>query len=76
MQSDYTLGMPARVDTYQVEVVRTPLTRNLAARFDDLRDEIKAAFADEIPAKGKGHYPTSSFLSIGVKPSNSQKRNG
>ncbi|GAW00139.1 cytochrome p450 [Lentinula edodes] len=51
MQSDYTLGLPARVDTYQVEVVRTPLTRNLAARFDDLRDEIKAAFADEIPAK-------------------------
>ncbi|KAJ3904615.1 cytochrome P450 [Lentinula edodes] len=51
MQSDYTLGLPARVDTYQVEVVRTPLTRNLAARFDDLRDEIRAAFADEIPAK-------------------------
>ncbi|KAJ3768555.1 cytochrome P450 [Lentinula raphanica] len=51
MQTDYTLGKPARVDTYQVDVVRTPLTRNLGARFEDLRDEIKAAFADEIPAK-------------------------
>ncbi|KAJ3888640.1 cytochrome P450 [Lentinula edodes] len=72
MQSDYTLGMPARVETYQVEVVRTPLTRNLAAQFDDLRDEIKAAFADEIPAKGKSHsLPTSSFLFIGVTQPNS-----
>ncbi|KAJ3970554.1 cytochrome P450 [Lentinula raphanica] len=51
MQSDYTLGKPARVDAYHIDVVRTPLTRNLGAKFDELRDEIKASFADEIPAK-------------------------
>ncbi|KAJ3994525.1 cytochrome P450 [Lentinula boryana] len=51
MQTDHTLGKPARVDTYQVDVVRTPLTRNLGIKFEDLRDEIKTAFADEIPAK-------------------------
>ncbi|KAJ3765059.1 cytochrome P450 [Lentinula raphanica] len=51
MQSDYTLGKAASVDTYQIDVVRTPLTRNLGAKFDELRDEIKAALADEIHAK-------------------------
>ncbi|KAJ3768554.1 cytochrome P450 [Lentinula raphanica] len=51
MQSDYTLGKPARVDAYHIDVVRTPLTRNLGAKFDELRDEIKASFADEFPAK-------------------------
>ncbi|KAE9390439.1 cytochrome P450 [Gymnopus androsaceus JB14] len=51
MQTDYTLGLPARIDTYQVDVVRSPLTRNLGARFHDLRDEIAASFADLIPAK-------------------------
>ena len=56
MQTDYTLGRPPRIDPYHIDVVRTPLTRNLGARFEDLRDEIKAAFADEIPAKGKYHY--------------------
>ncbi|KAF5382328.1 hypothetical protein D9757_008447 [Collybiopsis confluens] len=51
LQTDYTMGLAARIDPYQVDVVRTPLTRNLAAKFDDLRDEIQAAFIDEIPAK-------------------------
>ncbi|KAJ3839330.1 cytochrome P450 [Lentinula raphanica] len=51
MQSDYTLGKAARVDTYQIDVVRTSLTRNLGAKFDELRDEIKAALAEEIHAK-------------------------
>jgi cytochrome P450 len=51
LQSDYTLGPAARVDPYHVDVIRSPLTRNLGARFHDIRDEIEAAFADEIPAK-------------------------
>ncbi|KAJ4481987.1 cytochrome P450 [Lentinula aciculospora] len=51
MQSEYTLGQPATIDAYHIEVVRTSLTRNLGAKFADLQDEIKAAFADEIHAK-------------------------
>ncbi|KIK57169.1 hypothetical protein GYMLUDRAFT_46414 [Collybiopsis luxurians FD-317 M1] len=51
LQTDYTLGRCVREDSYQIDVVRTALTRNLGARFEDLRDEIKDAFADEIPAK-------------------------
>ncbi|KAF5382324.1 hypothetical protein D9757_008449 [Collybiopsis confluens] len=51
MQSDYTMGLAARIDAYQINVVRSPLTRSLAAKFDDLWDEIQAAFIDEIPAK-------------------------
>lgn len=53
MQTDYTMGLPARIDAYQVDVVRSPLTRNLGARFHDLRDEITASFEDIIPAKSE-----------------------
>ncbi|KAF9067171.1 cytochrome P450, partial [Rhodocollybia butyracea] len=51
LQTDYTLGIIARVDPYHVPVVRSPLTRALPARFHDLRDEIVASFADLVPAK-------------------------
>ncbi|KAE9393369.1 hypothetical protein BT96DRAFT_978952 [Gymnopus androsaceus JB14] len=51
LQADYTLGAEASNDPYHVAVVRTPLTRNLGARFDDLRDEIVLAVEDQIPAK-------------------------
>jgi len=51
MQSDYTFGPAPRKDPYHIGIVRTPLTRNLGARFDDLRDEIVLAMEDQIPAK-------------------------
>lgn len=37
-------------------LVRAPLTRNVEARFPDVRDEIIAAFGDHIPAKRDGKY--------------------
>ncbi|KAE9393366.1 cytochrome P450 [Gymnopus androsaceus JB14] len=56
MQSDYTLGAAPAQDPYHIAVVRTPLTRNLGARFDDIREEIVLAMQDQIPAKGVDHY--------------------
>ncbi|KAF9008808.1 cytochrome P450 [Cyathus striatus] len=51
IQTDYMIGPQIRLDPYHIGVVRTPLTRNLAARFSDIKDEIAAAFADLIPLK-------------------------
>ncbi|TFK43278.1 cytochrome P450 [Crucibulum laeve] len=53
IQTDYMIGPQIRLDPYHVSTVRTPLTRNLASRFEDIKDEIAAAFDDLIPAKEK-----------------------
>ncbi|KAG6919290.1 hypothetical protein DXG01_007422 [Tephrocybe rancida] len=50
IQMVYTLGPEVRRDAYHVEVLRTYLTRSLAKAFDDVQDEISAAFAEYIPA--------------------------
>ncbi|KAF8906748.1 cytochrome P450 [Gymnopilus junonius] len=51
IQTDYTLGHQVRVDHYHIPIVRTPLTRNIAIRFSDIKDEISTAFSELIPAK-------------------------
>ncbi|KZT08258.1 cytochrome P450 [Laetiporus sulphureus 93-53] len=51
---DYTLGPNIQRNTYHVPIIRSQLTRNLASLFPDLRDEIVAAFEDEIPLKDEG----------------------
>ncbi|KAG6895320.1 hypothetical protein C0992_001937, partial [Termitomyces sp. T32_za158] len=43
------MGPEAVHDNYHIEVVRSPLTRNLAARFPDVQDEIRAAFEEFVP---------------------------
>ncbi|KDR66030.1 hypothetical protein GALMADRAFT_162272 [Galerina marginata CBS 339.88] len=60
IQTDYTLGRQVRVDTYHIGIVRTPLTRNLAIRFDDITDEISCAFNDLIPLEKNGMSPPAS----------------
>lgn len=51
---EYTFGLSVQNDPYHISTVRSPLTRNLAAKFDDLKDEIIEAFTDYIPpTKGK-----------------------
>ena len=48
IQTDYTLGPEIRLEPYHVPVVRTSLTRNIAIRFAEIKDEITAAFDDYI----------------------------
>ncbi|KAK0448937.1 cytochrome P450 [Desarmillaria tabescens] len=48
-QMDYTIGYSFTVDPYHSDVVRSSLTRNIAACFADVQDEIKAAFKDNVP---------------------------
>ncbi|KXN83238.1 Ent-kaurene oxidase [Leucoagaricus sp. SymC.cos] len=56
-QIKYTLGAPIEEDPYHTAIVRTPLTRNLAIRFDDIKDEIDAAFKFYVP-------PTEEWTSV------------
>ena len=49
LQVDYTIGKEILDDPYHVLVIRSLLTRNLAAKFPDLKDEITTAFQDLVP---------------------------
>ncbi|KAF9261024.1 cytochrome P450 [Marasmius fiardii PR-910] len=49
VKSDYTIAPENMMNPYQIDVVRTPLTRNIGARFEDVRDEIVVAFDDNFP---------------------------
>ncbi|KAF8637704.1 hypothetical protein AX16_010779 [Volvariella volvacea WC 439] len=57
LQVEYTLGPAVRKNQYHTFSIRTPLTRNIGARFPDLCDEIAASFSDLIP-------PTSDWSPI------------
>ena len=45
----YTMGPDVFSSSYHVEVVRSPLTRSLVARFPDVNDEIRSAFEEYVP---------------------------
>ncbi|KAK0244007.1 cytochrome P450 [Armillaria nabsnona] len=49
LQTSYTLGRGIHLDPYHIDVVRGALTRNIAACFPDVRDEIETSFKEEIP---------------------------
>lgn len=62
---DYTLGAETRMDPYHIPIVRTTLTRALADRFSDIKDEIIAAFNDIIPpndTKGEHDRPYQNII--------------
>ncbi|THU95742.1 cytochrome P450 [Dendrothele bispora CBS 962.96] len=62
MQTDYTMGKPIRINLYHFDVFKTTLTRNISARFSDVRDEIVAACAEEIPATEELELQTGFWL--------------
>ncbi|KAF8887261.1 cytochrome P450 [Gymnopilus junonius] len=52
-QWDYTVGPAVSENPYHINIVRGPLTRNLANQFDDIREEMILAFNGMIPCKGQ-----------------------
>ena len=64
LQLRHTLG-PGVDDQFHVAVVRDKLTRNLAALFPDVLDEVQAAFAEYVPAKEDGTSFRFVFPSFG-----------
>lgn len=67
LQLRHTLG-PGIDDQFHVAVVRDKLTRNLAAVYPDVLDEVCAAFREYIPAPAHedGVYPVLSCISVCV----------
>ena len=45
------MGWESNFSDYQIDTVRGSLTRNIGTMFPEVRDEIVAAFTDEIPVK-------------------------
>lgn len=63
LQLDYTLGREVTWNPYHVNVVRTSLTRNILAQFDDMYYEMVDAFDDALPRQiSSGNPSTSVFL--------------
>lgn len=48
LQTEFTMGPSIKYDPYHVGVIGTTMTRNLAARFDDIYDEISAVSEEVI----------------------------
>ena len=46
LQVKYTLGNEIDQNSFLHPIIRTTLTRNLAALFPDIADEMQASFAD------------------------------
>ncbi|KAH8091762.1 cytochrome P450 [Cristinia sonorae] len=55
LQTDYTFGKSIRTHPYHISAVRSRLTRNLGAIFDEIRDEIVAGFEDVLPPSDDWH---------------------
>ena len=53
-QWDHTIGPEVTMNPYHINIVRGPLTRNIAAQFDDLREEMIHALDDLIPCRDGG----------------------
>jgi hypothetical protein len=51
---DYTLRMLNSDDAYQIDVIRSKLTRNLAATFDQIQDELVQSLTEFIPIDSSG----------------------
>jgi hypothetical protein len=54
LQSKYTFRYLNMDDSYQRNVVRSKLTRNIAATFDPVHDELVGALRDFIPTIDQG----------------------
>ncbi|KAL0058078.1 hypothetical protein AAF712_015257 [Marasmius tenuissimus] len=68
IKSDYTMSPTILRDPYHVDVVRTPLTRNIGARFDDVCDELAIAFNENLPSQedGEWHSPPGDLDSLAM----------
>ena len=43
-----------REDTYEIDLVRSKLTRNIAVTFEQVHDEVIKALAELVPVDGDG----------------------
>ncbi|TDL22831.1 cytochrome P450 [Rickenella mellea] len=69
---EYTLGQRLLDNNYHISVIRSQLTRNLAAVFSEVRDEIVQSFLEIIPPTDDwvGHPALETFMTIVTRTSN------
>ena len=60
LQLDYTLGPEVTWNPYHVNVIRTSLTRNILAQFDDMYHEMVDAFDEALPREMSSGKPSPS----------------
>ena len=53
IQPEYTLGLDLH-DEYHIDVIRSKLTRNIAATFKEVREELVSALDDFLPTSCDG----------------------
>jgi hypothetical protein len=63
LQLDYTLGPEVTTNPYHINVVRSTMTRNVAAQFEDMHSEAVSAFEDLISSNSLGK-PGSNIVAI------------
>lgn len=71
--SDILFDPEMHDDDFHVDVIKSHLTRNIAARFSDVQDEIAEACSEYIPTKGNGPYSRISlrvYLLIEIRMDN------
>lgn len=61
-QLDHTLDFFEKEDAYETRVVRSRLTRNIAATFDRIEDELDAALREYIPTSNDAEWVKVSVL--------------
>ncbi|KAF8887264.1 cytochrome P450 [Gymnopilus junonius] len=67
LQLDYTLGPEVTWNPYHVNVVRTTLTRNILAQFDEMYHELVNAFDDALPRELSSDWASVPILDATVE---------
>ncbi|KAF9269386.1 cytochrome P450 [Marasmius fiardii PR-910] len=72
LKSRYTMPPTTHMNPYHVDVIRTTLTRNIGAKFDEVLDEIKTSFDEIVPVRDEWvEFPAvATIQSIVVRASN------
>ncbi|KAF8178050.1 hypothetical protein BJ912DRAFT_672003 [Pholiota molesta] len=64
LQLDYTLGPEVTTNPYHIKVVRSTMTRNVAAQFEDMHSEAVSAFEDLISSNSLDWHAIPIFSSM------------
>jgi len=62
LKVEYTMHPQLAPNPYHIDVTRTPLTRNIGARFADIHDEVQQVISEKIPVtEGMHFYQANSY---------------
>ncbi|KAJ7457533.1 cytochrome P450 [Mycena galericulata] len=62
--ANYTLGPAFVANDYHVKVIQSAMTRSITARFADIKDEVSAAFQDEVLLSGDDWTAVPALMTV------------